>query len=65
MATVRLPRLLRRHQVEDLVGLNRAQIYEMQRTGQFPHNVKIGTRAVAWFEEDVLRWLAERRHGRP
>jgi predicted DNA-binding transcriptional regulator AlpA len=37
----------------------------MQRTGQFPHNVKIGTRAVAWFEEDALRWLAERRHGRP
>jgi prophage regulatory protein len=57
-------RLLRIQQVLELVGLKKATVYELQRTGQFPRSVKITSRAVGWVEEEVQQWLAERRNRR-
>ncbi|MEJ0038732.1 MAG: AlpA family phage regulatory protein [Gammaproteobacteria bacterium] len=53
-------RLLRRHQVEELVGLKRAAIYALQKAGRFPRAVKITERAVGWVEEEIHAWLRER-----
>jgi prophage regulatory protein len=50
-------RLLRRPEVEHLVGLRRSAIYDAMSRGEFPRPVRIGRRAVAWREADVLRWL--------
>jgi predicted DNA-binding transcriptional regulator AlpA len=48
----------------DFVGLKKATVYQLHRTGQFPHNVKITSPAVGWVEEEVQQWLAERRNRR-
>jgi len=55
---------LRIQQVLELVGLKKAAVYQLQRAGKFPRNVKITSRAVGWVEEEVQRWLAERRDRR-
>ena len=37
-------------------GLSKSTIYESMREGTFPLQFKIGKRAVAWSEKDVLEW---------
>ena len=53
-------RLLRRKEVEQMVGLSRASIYRLADIGVFPHPVRVGPRAVRWRLGDIERWIAER-----
>ena len=55
-------RYLRRRAVEELTGLSRSTIYHLMSLGQFPRQVKLTAKAVAWAEGDVAQWLAERPH---
>jgi len=50
-------RLLRRRDVEDLVGLGRSLIYSKMAKNEFPRPIKLGVRAVRWRESDVRRWI--------
>lgn len=52
--------LLRRREVERLVGLSRSTIYALMRQGRFPLPVRLGARAVAWRRGDLDDWLARR-----
>jgi len=52
-------RLLRRREVERLVGMSRSTIYQKVGEGTFPAPVKIGSHAVRWRESNVRRWIAE------
>lgn len=56
-------RLLRLPAVQDLVGLSKTTIYAAmaEKGGQgFPAPVRIGNRAVAWREHEVLSWIESR-----
>lgn len=53
-------RHLRRPAVESATGLSRSTIYDMMTRGEFPRPVRIGRRAVAWPESEVVAWLADR-----
>ncbi len=59
--TIRKPiaeKYLRRHAVEDLTGLSRSTIYHLMSLGQFPRQVKLTAKAVAWPASEILEWLA-------
>ena len=53
-------RLLRRPEVERLIGLKRSKLYQMVRAGTFPAPVRLSPRAVAWKEREVLAWISSR-----
>ena len=53
-------RLLRLPEVRQKVGLSRSAIYKLISEGQFPRQVAIGPRTVAWVQEDLDRWIEER-----
>ena len=53
-------RILRRPEVEKLVGLSRSTIYSRLEQGTFPKPVPLGGRLVGWIEQDVQNWLKER-----
>ena len=53
-------RILRRPEVEKLIGLRRSWLYAEMSAGRFPRPVRIGARAIGWRECDILKWLAER-----
>lgn len=53
-------RILRRAEVEKLVGLRRSSIYAAIERGEFPRQLQISKRAVGWLEADILRWIEER-----
>lgn len=60
-------RLLRLDAVENLTGLRKSSIYTYMasKSHGFPTPVRIGARAVAWRESDVLAWIAARTEARP
>jgi prophage regulatory protein len=53
-------RLLRLSQVRAITGLGRSFIYQLQAQKRFPQRIKIGTRAVGWLEDEVMKWVADR-----
>lgn len=53
-------RLLRINEVKAKVGKSAGAIYAEIRRHTFPAPLAIGTRSVAWLEEEVDRWIAQR-----
>ena len=54
------PRLIRRPEVLERVGLSSSTLYEMTAAGDFPAPIPIGRKAVAWLESEVLDWIKSR-----
>lgn len=52
-------RLLRIHEVELMVSLTGARIYELIKAAQFPQQVRVGGAAL-WSEREVQQWIDER-----
>ena len=46
-------RLLRLKEVVQMVGLSRASIYRLMDSGDFPHAIRVGPRAVRWRLRDI------------
>jgi prophage regulatory protein len=53
-------RLLRLPAVMDLTGQSKPTIYRLMKSGDFPQNVKISERSVAWSEKSVQAWIQSR-----
>ena len=52
---VRLPEVIHR------VGLSRTTIYSLIATGEFPRQIVIGPRAVAWSQQELEDWIISKR----
>lgn len=50
-------RLLRLPAVLKLTGLKKSSIYAKAKNGTFPKPVKIGSRAVAWRSDELVKWI--------
>ena len=59
MTTTQSEHLLRRSEVEKRCGLATATIYRKMQEGTFPKPVKVGKRAVRWYESEIVEWLAQ------
>lgn len=53
-------RFLRLPDVKLRVGLSRSSIYLRMGQGTFPKPIRLGEHSIAWREEDIDRWMAER-----
>ena len=53
-------RLLRLKEVVQMVGLSRTSIYRLVDSGDFPHPIRVGPRAVRWRLRDIEQWISER-----
>ena len=53
-------RLLRLPEVKEKVGLSRTAIYKLIAEGQFPRQVCIIPRTVAWCQDDLEAWIEQR-----
>ena len=50
-------KILRRKDVEEIVGLSRSTIYKLMSTGAFPRSIRLGQRAVGWRLSDIEAWI--------
>lgn len=53
-------RWLRVADIIERVRLSRSSIHSMVKAGNFPAPVRLSTALIAWREEEVARWLADR-----
>ncbi len=58
------PRLIRRPEVLERIGLRTTELYDLIKEGKFPQPVRLGKRAVAWVESEVDGWIQERIQAR-
>ena len=49
-------RLLRRQEVQQLLGLSKSTLYELMADDRFPRPVRIAARAVRWRASDIAAW---------
>lgn len=52
-------RLLRISDVMNLTGLPKSTIYLKIKNKQFPSQLQIGTRSVAWLEGEIQDWILQ------
>ena len=57
-------RLLGRRKVEEMTDRSRSWIYDAIEHGDFPKPVRVGVRAVAWHEDEVVAWIESRPRAR-
>ena len=50
-------KILRRKDVEEIVGLSRSTIYKLMSTCAFPRSIRLGPRAVGWRLSDIEAWI--------
>jgi prophage regulatory protein len=60
----RLRRLLRKPDVLGFYGKSESELHADVAAGRFPAPVPIGTRAVAWFEDEIIDWQEARKRER-
>ncbi|HHQ4186782.1 TPA: helix-turn-helix transcriptional regulator [Vibrio cholerae] len=53
-------RLIRFREVLAMTGLSRSSMYRFIEENQFPTQVQLGGRAVAWVESEAQEWIAQR-----
>lgn len=58
-------KLLRRTEVEQIVGLSRSTLYTMIQEGRFPTPVRVGARAVAWPLIEIEEWIGNLQRTTP
>ncbi len=56
-------KILRRNEVEQIVGLSRSTIYAMMAENTFPKPIKLGKRAIGWPDNVIAGWIDERTSG--
>jgi Predicted transcriptional regulator len=52
--------ILRRAEVERLVGLSRSSLYRLIERGEFPRPLTISSRAVRWRADEIATWIEAR-----
>ena len=57
MAPQASDRLMRRKEVEEMVGLACSTIYLFMDEGKFPRPIRVGPRAVRWRRSAVEGWI--------
>lgn len=55
-----MKKFIRLNDVKLITGLSKSSIYAMMNSGDFPENVSLGARAVAWIESEVSEWVENR-----
>jgi prophage regulatory protein len=55
--TTQPAKIIRLPEVKQKVGLGKSVIYDKIKKGEFPKQIKLGTRASGWLESEVNDWI--------
>ena len=54
-------KVIKLNEVKHLTTLSTASIYRKIKDNSFPRQIKLGERSSAWFYEEIMQWLEEKR----
>lgn len=55
-----VPRIIRKPELLEMLGLSDVTIYRMEKSGKFPKRLWLGGNSVGWLLSEVCDWIAER-----
>jgi len=56
-----LNKVIKLNEVKYLTTLSTASIYRQIKDKSFPRQIKLGERSSAWFYEEIMQWLEDKR----
>ena len=59
-----LNKVIKLNEVKHLTTLSTASIYRQIKEDSFPKQIKLGERSSAWFYEEIIQWLEDKRIAR-
>ena len=54
-------KVIKLKEVKKLTTLSTASIYRQIKDKSFPRQIKLGERSSAWFYEEIMQWLEDKR----
>ena len=54
-------KVIKLKEVKKLTTLSTASIYRQIKDKSFPKQIKLGERSSAWFYEEIMQWLEDKR----
>lgn len=60
MNATNTPTLLRLPQVIERTGLTRSGVYELMAANDFPRQIALSARCVAWVDAEIDQWVRNR-----
>jgi len=59
--TTSLDRVVDHAEAMHLVGVSKSHISRLEKSGQFPRRIKLGSRRVGWSLHEIQQWLEEKK----
>ena len=56
-----LNKVIKLSEVKQITTLSTASIYRQIKDNSFPKQIKLGERSSAWFYEEIMQWLEDKR----
>ena len=56
-----LNKVIKLNEVKYLTTLSTASIYRQIKDKSFPRQIKLGERSSAWFYDEIMQWLEDKR----
>ena len=56
-----LNKVIKLNEVKHLTTLSTASIYRQIKDNSFPKQIKLGERSSAWFYDEIIQWLEDKR----
>ena len=56
-----LNKVIKLSEVKQITTLSTASIYRQIKDKSFPRQIKLGERSSAWFYEEIMQWLEDKR----
>ena len=53
-------RIIREAERLRLTSISRSQAFQLERRGEFPKRIRLGSRSVGWSRRAILNWIASR-----
>jgi prophage regulatory protein len=57
-------RIIDQAELVHLVGISKSHLTRLEKCGQFPRRIKLGTRKVGWSLQEVKQWVEDRKTDR-
>ena len=58
---ISLDKVIKLNEVKHLTPVSTASIYRQIKNKSFPKQIKLGERSSAWFYEEIMQWLEDKR----
>ena len=57
-------RIIRKPELQRMVGLSDATIWRKEKNKEFPKRVQLGGNSVGWVESEIIEWINRKKNSR-